>query len=297
MYGEAPERQGRYFGTLLTFAKEIEIEDKNGDIRTQKITYGSYTDTQERYVFKKIKDNISYLKLMDFDDEEQIRQLIKDSDEQIINSKYLIIDVRKNDGGANTAYYPIYRYALPEGKKLSDVQHPVTYSQINYSERNVANRLEFFEEYEKQELPDETKEIINILKKELMKNRGKGLVDLPEEEFELEEVGVATPERIIILTDCDCGSAGDMFVKEIGALDKVTVIGRPTMGIMDYADIAEISYDKFTLIYPTSRDKAVDEGKGMCQKGVAVDRYIPWTPEHITRDVDLCEALKILGEN
>lgn len=67
------------------------------------------------------------------------------------------------------------------------------------------------------------------------------------------------------------------------------------MGIMDYADVAVIDYDNYSLSYPTSRDLAVDEGAGMKNKGVQVDKYIKWTQEHLVKDVDLIEALNMLG--
>lgn len=293
--GEEKERQGTGFLTLINFAKEIEVCDVDGNVRIQEVRYGRYNECEEPYVFKKIRDDVAYLKLMDFAGEEQINSLISDNDNEITNSRYLIIDVRKNDGGSNTAYYPIYKYALPAGKQLKDVYHPVTNTEINYSERNVALRLALLEEYEKQELPDETREVLGVLKDELLSNRGKGFVRLPEEEMLPEAVGVQRPEKIIIITDYECGSSGEMFVKEIGALDKVTVIGRPTMGIMDYADVAVIDYDNYSLSYPTSRDLAVDEGTGMKNKGVQVDKYIKWTQEHLVKDVDLIEALNMLG--
>ena len=51
-------------------------------------------------------------------------------------------------------------------------------------------------------------------------------------------------------------------------------------------------FDHFQLVYPTSRAKRIDAGKGILHKGVPVDVYIPWTPEHLEKDVDLEYILK-----
>ncbi|MBY5035030.1 hypothetical protein K6V78_08205 [Streptococcus gallolyticus] len=49
----------------------------------------------------------------------------------------------------------------------------------------------------------------------------------------------------------------------------VTVVGRPTMGILDYSNCCIVEFDDFQLMYPTSRWCAIDQGKEMIDKGVA----------------------------
>jgi len=50
-------------------------------------------------------------------------------------------------------------------------------------------------------------------------------------------------------------------------------------------------FGDYELLFPTSRDTRIDQGKGMNDKGVEPDILIPWTPEHLERDVDLEECL------
>ncbi len=69
---------------------------------------------------------------------------------------------------------------------------------------------------------------------------------------------------------------------------------RPTQGILDYSNVAYALFDEYALVYPTSRLLALDCGKGMMGKGVPVDEYIAWTPEHLVRDVDLENVLEKL---
>ena len=53
-----------------------------------------------------------------------------------------------------------------------------------------------------------------------------------------------------------------------------------------------VSFDDFQFMYPTSRDSRIDHGKGLLQRGVPVDKYIPWTPEQIKKDVMLEAVLE-----
>lgn len=91
-----------------------------------------------------------------------------------------------------------------------------------------------------------------------------------------------------------CGSSGDNFVDIMKKMPKVTVVGRPTLGILDYSNCCTAELGDYEFLYPTSRNLAVDEGKGMTDKGVLPDVYIPWTPEHLVKDVDLEKALQLL---
>ena len=104
-----------------------------------------------------------------------------------------------------------------------------------------------------------------------------------------------SPEQVIILSDCMCGSAGDEFVEICKESSKVTVLGRATMGVTDYSDLVVRQWeDKFHLYYPISRLKTKTIKNPLHGKGVQPDRYIPWTPEHIKKDIDLRIAVDLV---
>lgn len=84
-----------------------------------------------------------------------------------------------------------------------------------------------------------------------------------------------------ILTDECCCSAGEYFVELASKSPKVSVVGRPTMGINDYSNCTNAVWGDFYFAYPTSRDCRIDLGKGLLGKGVPVDEYIKWTPDSI----------------
>lgn len=60
--------------------------------------------------------------------------------------------------------------------------------------------------------------------------------------------GGSNPKNIYILTDQYCGSSGDSFVKLAKQSPKVTVVGRNTMGVLDYSNVAFLEMDDdFTI--------------------------------------------------
>lgn len=120
---------------------------------------------------------------------------------------------------------------------------------------------------------------------------GKGFIE-SEDEFLDGITGRANPEKVFIITDERCASSGDAFVEVMSFSPKVTVVGRPTMGITDYSNCSVVRFDDFGLIYPTSRDKRIGGGKGLAHKGVPVDKYIAWSPESIYKDVELDYCLE-----
>ncbi len=149
----------------------------------------------------------------------------------------------------------------------------------------------------KQELPIDTRNMLTKMLDELKENRGKGFVAFYEGEEELPYIGTALPKKVYIITDERCGSSGDAFVYNMRRSDKVTVVGCPTTGVLDFSNCTWVDYGHFKLVYPTSRNLYLDKGVRMRGRGVAVDIPIPWTPEHLNRDIDLERVLKLIEQN
>ena len=127
---------------------------------------------------------------------------------------------------------------------------------------------------------------------------GKGFVkEEAIEAFKYPDKGTKFPERVFILTDCNCGSSGDSFVQTVAKLEKVTVTGRPTMGILDYSNLTTNEYGDFVVYYPTSRRLAIDDGGEMSGKGIPVDVFVPWTPEFLKRDKDMEKVFELTELN
>ena len=295
-YQQMEERQGMHWRFVLRFAKELSCIDKNGNAYTYQIKCGDHDSKQEKYYYQKVNDEVSLIRLADFRDEPSIVDMYNKNKEKMDQSKYLIIDVRNNGGGADSAFFPLVRYCIPEGVECKNVKVKASRytscdQEINFSKRNCEIRKKSLQQYLEDELPEETKVLLRQMMEDLDHNCGKGFVTTEEDDgsqsIDLPYVGDTRVEKVFVITDGNCGSSGDNCVLVLGSFPKVTVVGRPTMGIMDYSNVAVQNYDDFSLMYPTSRLTYIDNGVHMMTNGIEVDEYIPWTPEHLERDVDV----------
>lgn len=299
LYGEVPARQSDAWFKLLSFAKEITVEKADTDeVKVYPITLDAKWDDTDKYRCKQLRNDTAYLKLKDFQNEETIQKLYADNHEILYNCDNLIVDVRDNGGGSDTAFLPLLELCLPEGKNLDDLEEGEFNggTEINYSERNCDMRLASLEEYKKMELPKETQEILAAMEKDFQKNRGKGFLEMESMGVDIPYVGLAKPYNVYVIADSECASSGDSFVDIMRKSEKVTVVGRPTMGILDFSNCAMIEYDQFEFMYPTSRNLYLDKGIQMRNHGIPVDVYVPWTPEHLKRDVDLEKVFELIDE-
>ena len=301
LYGESEERQGDAWFSLLSFAKSITV-DRNGMAITIPIVLDGEWEDEERYACKQLRDNIVYMRPKDFSDDVAINAMYQENDALLRSNEYLIIDVRGNEGGNDSAYVPLFQFCMAEGESITTLKKGPFDSgiEINYTERNCDDRLKRFEHILDQEIPEATRNLLSQFVTELKQNWGKGFVEFGSSEDSASAptyIGTALPKKVYVITDESCASSGDAFVNDISKCSKVTVVGRPTMGILDFSNCAVQSYDRYVLVYPTSRSLYLDTGVQMRRCGVPVDIHIPWTPEHCQQDVDLDTVLKLIEDD
>lgn len=293
MYGEAEERQAYGWYRLLKFCKNVTIETENGQTKTFPIGLAGEWKKKERYFCKDMGNKITYMRLADFDNEEAIQKMYAENDALLSASEYLVIDVRGNGGGSDTAFFPLLKYCLPVGKKLTELDLQMSGVEVNYTERNCNSRLELISQYKQMELPEETLTVIEAMEAELLEQKGKGFVS-DVQDIDVPVVGEEGVKHVYIITDADCASAGDAFIELMNASTRVTTVGRPTMGIQDYSNICMLELDKYTFNYPTSRLTDIDKGIWQMKKGVPVKVYVPWTPEFLERDIDIEKVYELI---
>ena len=300
LYGEPPERQGFCWYTLLSFAKSI-LAYHNDQLVTLPVKLNGEWETHEPYSCKQIANGVAYMRLADFADDVAIANMYKENDALLRSCEYLIIDVRENGGGNDSAYAPLFEFCMAEGETVASLPKGNFDSsiEINYTERNCNHRLQQFESILEQDIPVDTRNMLSQFVVELKANRGKGFVPFgtDDESTAPDYHGTSSPRKVYVITDEECASSGDAFVQDISKCSKVTVVGRPTMGILDYSNCAGEFYDNFVLVYPTSRSLYLDNGYHMRHLGVPVDVHVPWTPEHVKRDVDLDTVLNLIQKN
>ncbi|MBR0219631.1 MAG: hypothetical protein IJQ33_10540 [Clostridia bacterium] len=289
LMGETDERQGFLWDAILLFADNVSIErdGKRQEVALTKTTVGY--SPENLYSYRDLGNKTLLIRLLDFSDEEAIRNLYEECKPQLSSCENLIIDVRNNGGGSDTAFFPLFEYCYPEGKSVDEFlpksQPPAT----NYSLRNCDVRLKMIDDFFAQGIPDDIRPMVEKMKNQLAQNRGKGLIaeESGDDDGGLGIFGRALPKKVWILTDQGCASSGEAFVEDMSYSPKVTVVGRPTLGILDYSNCSVVMLDHFRVLYPTSRRGDLDVGKRMGHKGVPVDHYIPWSPLHLEKDVEL----------
>lgn len=290
-----PERRYREWADLLLMAEQVTVLR---DGQEMSITVRASQQAQKAQIFwKELESDILYLRLDNFMDEEAISRLYQECLQRITETETLIIDVRYNNGGTDSLYFPLLHLGLEEGKGYDTLDLQDDGMEILYTEGNVEQRLKDFETWLQQEnISPDTVKLLEDFRNNLLQNRGKGYVRYQDDQDELFPgvKGGHYPEQIFVLSDIYCASSGDNFVKMMKNFKKVTVIGRPTLGILDYSNCCKVDYDDYFLMFPTSRWLAIDKGKGMTDKGVLPDIEIPWTPAHFERDVDLDKCLKLI---
>lgn len=290
-----PERRYREWADLLLMAEQVTVLR---DGQEMSITVRASQQAQKAQIFwKELESDILYLRLDNFMDEEAINRLYQECLQKIAETETLIIDVRYNNGGTDSLYFPLLHLGLEEGKGYDTLDLQDDGMEILYTEGNVDRRLKDFETWLQQEnISPDTVKLLEDFRNNLLQNRGKGYVRYQDDQDELFPgvKGGHYPEQIFVLSDIYCASSGDNFVKMMKNFKKVTVIGRPTLGILDYSNCCKVDYDDYFLMFPTSRWFAIDKGKGMTDKGVLPDIEVPWTPAHFERDVDLDKCLELI---
>ncbi|MBD7983920.1 peptidase [Sporosarcina sp. Sa2YVA2] len=289
-----PERE-KWIPILMQYA-EGELDDGN---EIKNFTFNSYDKKQyvPTYTVKEVGKDILLMTMTDFMNPDAISQMVEENKALLDSTDKWIIDVRVNNGGSDSSFHSLFPYLLPEeGLELADPEDKMLMNCTEASARRVIPELE---EALAQTEDEHSRFVLNIFKREWDRNRGKGFV-----EFDFSELaggdtflkGLKHPSRIIVMTDVMCGSAGDSFVELVKKSNKVTVIGRATLGLNDYANLVSAKWDEgFELMYPSSRLSRIDRGEGMTGVGITPHIHIPWTPEHLTEDVDLKKAFEFLA--
>lgn len=197
--------------------------------------------------------------------------------------------MRVNLGGNDLFYFPLLDYIFEHKINVSELfeQDEVMYT--NYTENNCNLWIATLKEYLEQPLDLETKTWIEDEIKKYLLYSGKGLLTI-DEETDYVINGRVIPRNVYILSDVMCGSSGDTFVKNTKKSSKVTVVGRATMGIIDYCNVVTKDYGDYEFGYSISK---MYEKYHCNETGVLPDIHIPWTPEHLKEDVDLNYVLNI----
>lgn len=282
------------WGKLLMQSTCCTAEDIEGNMFEFKLKQYPHQPSLSNYSCELIEGNIVLLKFNNFQDQLKMDELLKNNEALLNAHEHLIIDVRSNSGGSDHVFNDLLNYFFPENSKLN-LDH---LRQEQYlSARNISNMIDSLEDYAKGVNNPLLYKIIDIYKNTEASDK---FVELSmSDEEDIEEVVIAgnrKPKKTVVLIDRYCGSAGDNFAIVASQSDYVTLIGRNTMGVIDYANVCVENYEElnFQLLYPISRAKRIDQGYCIDNIGFPPDISIEWTPENLNHDVDLERAIDYL---
>lgn len=292
-YSDVPERE--LWGGYLRMAQTLEVEHADGSRERMKMKLYPAETVEYPIEFKMLDGDTAYWKLERMD-REAVERLLAEHEEEIAGSKKMILDLRRCVGGDEDACFGLFPYLVDEEKTLSELYQDEG-SYVLFTENNCERRYATLAAY--RETLTEAEEIALVEEEmELYRaNYGKGLQYQPPVPVEEESIVPAkkAPAQVILLTDTFCENEGEQFAamcKRCGG--KVITVGRPTMGTLDYYDCINLAVNEhMTLSYPIRMTKAAYEGRGISEKGLPVDEYIPWTPKEIREDVLLKRAGEI----
>lgn len=284
---DVPERQSWF--AVLSRATKVLVERKTVSFELALANHVKSPYNPE-YSFKQIEPDIAYIKLTDFAQEAPIQKILQENKDALEKSDNLIIDVRVNHGGNDSFYFSLLNYLFNPKTEMSDLFAVDETMQTNHTERNYQLWIPELKAYLTQDLDETTRKLLTQEIEKFDQHKGKGLVEESEDGDEMID-GRDTPKQIYVLSDYYCGSSGDTFVANAKKSPKVTVVGRPTMGIIDYFNVVTMDYGEYEFVYSISKMNQKYATNG---KGITPDIYIPWTPDHLEEDKDLAYVLNLL---
>ena len=222
-------------------------------------------DYSGRFELRSVDDSTMLLTLPDFDiaHKKIIDSLLTTHQSRLLKTPYLLIDVRSNGGGWDAAYKPImdYLYTNPIIGVSSNLL--VTPENLNKWEGH----------FNDPDIPADTKAGIGTMITAMKKLPMGQYLKRPDDTTTLTTI-YPMPRRVAVLIGRNCGSSGEEFVLAARQSKKVTLLGENTAGVLDYANVHELSVpgSRFQLYYATSR---TNRSQLIDNIGIAPDVRIP----------------------
>lgn len=282
-----PERE-RWEDIIKQYST-CEVGKRNGDQLEMRLRLYEKEAYQPLHTIEKLDDYTLLITLTDFIDAEVFSNLLKQYRSQLDETPNWMIDVRFNLGGSTQTFQEFLTYLFPN--ESFDLSKMLDYRmEFHCTERNCQLQKKRTDQSINETNDEEMRNWLLQYQQGWLDHWGEGFVDFEAEmpaNYWLH--GKRNPKHIVLLSDVKCGSAGDIFVELAQQSSKVTVVGRPTANINTYSNLINKEWgDAYEFMYPTSKIVSDHE-----VKGGQPDIYIPWTPEHLERDVDFEEGMRV----
>jgi hypothetical protein len=173
-----------------------------------------------------------------------------------------IIDVRGNGGGSDFSFRPLipYLYTGPISVIGTDVLA---------TEENIENWSVLLNN---PHIPEDVMALLREIMEKMEAHKGEFVSIVDDTTITFDEVKTY-PQRVVVLVDGNCASSTENFLLAAMQSEKVTVMGQPTAGVLDYANMRSADFPCYSLRleYATTRSRRIDIGKGIDNKGIAPD--------------------------
>ena len=219
---------------------------------------------QERFRFAVLDSSTALLTIttMDVSFRSQLDKLMKKHKKTLKKTPNLIIDCRNNGGGSDITYRLVAPY-LYTGRIRG------YHAQI-WATRDNAGKYAAWQK--EKDSPWYLRVYAGMMKRKILRNEGKMLgkrKTYKTRNFKRR----AFPKQVAVLINENCGSSCESFIMMADQSKKVTLIGANTAGVSDYGNLHTMKFPcgELAIRYPTTRTRAVDDGKGIDGVGIPPD--------------------------
>ena len=292
LWSDVQERMD--WSEFLNSSERVRVDRPDGTTEFMDLKNFPLPEAAKEVVAEMPDAHTMYLRIDHFLDEDMVQKAIDENAAVLDICDRIIVDLRKNIGGYENAFYPLLPYVVDSTMMLSEFMgEQGIYT--NFTKRNCNRRINQMKPFLESE-DEDIRRIAQELTEEAKARAGAGFIyekdeDLIAHDQKIEARGHA---RMIFLVDSTTEDAAETLIQQSKRMKRVTVVGRPTRGTIDYSNIMTIAYEGgFRFSYPISRSRDCEKGRGVMDKGIAVDEYVAWTPEEIGKDLILEKALEI----
>jgi len=239
-------------------------------MKIAQIPYSIRSLDSNTLLFKVPTMSDQYWKVMD--------SLVKAEKKLLGKTPNWIIDCRDNGGGSDITFKPLLPYLYTNPVKLDRIQILAT-----------ADNAEKFAKLKKDKsLPWINRRYYGYLASKLKRRNGSFVGNSGTFTYRLFKTA-ATPQKVVILTDRGCASSCEQFILYAQQSKKVTLMGEPTGGVLDFGNLHNMAFPcgNWSIWYPTSRSNRVPAGKGIDNVGIAPN--VPLTD----KNADWVEAARL----
>ncbi|EPJ3657329.1 S41 family peptidase [Acinetobacter baumannii] len=240
---------------------------------------------------KQLSNLTTYIHIPSFDEDihTQLENIIQENQDDILHKPYLIIDVRNNNGGFDSAFKPLLML-------MGDTRYWLQSPQIYTTSANIQS----WKEIERLISTSSDKKFLRdiIEKMELKKAGWVNMFDqLEVSEFIQGYKNMTYPNKVIVLVGENCGSSCEQFVLYAQQNPNVTTMGQRTYGALDASNVREkqTPSGKILLSYATTfvfrhRQLNIDT------VGIPPDILLPPPQNHQTSEAEIDLAKRFLEQ-